>query len=82
MQLFYSKDIQSSGFCTLDAEESRHAVRVLRMREGDTINVTDGMGHLYQCRIVQADDKACVVECLNVLLLECVNVLLLECLIV
>ena len=73
MQLFYSKDISSSGFCTLDAEESRHAVRVLRMREGDTINVTDGMGHLYQCRIVQADDKACVVECLNVLLHDCLN---------
>ena len=62
MQLFYSKDISSSGFCTLDAEESRHAVRVLRMREGDTINVTDGMGHLYQCRIVQADDRACTIE--------------------
>ena len=62
MQLFYSKDISSSGFCTLDAEESRHAVRVLRMREGDTINVTDGQGHLYQCHIVQADDRACTVE--------------------
>ena len=62
MQLFYSKDISSSGFCTLDAEESRHAVRVLRMREGDAIHVTDGCGNLYQCRIVQADDHACVVE--------------------
>jgi 16S rRNA (uracil1498-N3)-methyltransferase len=62
MQLFYSKDITPDGFCTLDAEESRHAVRVLRMREGDTINVTDGRGNLYQCRIVQADDRACVVE--------------------
>ena len=62
MQLFYSKDISSSGFCTLDAEESRHAVRVLRMREGDTINVTDGQGHLYACRIINASDKACIVE--------------------
>ena len=62
MQLFYSKDISSSGFCTLDAEESRHAVRVLRMREGDAVHVTDGCGNLYQCRIVQADDRACVVE--------------------
>ena len=62
MQLFYSKDISSSGFCTLDAEESRHAVRVLRMREGDAIHVTDGCGNLYRCRIVQADDHSCVVE--------------------
>jgi len=62
MQLFYSKDISLSGFCTLDAEESRHAVRVLRMREGDLINVTDGRGNLYRCRILQANDRACVVE--------------------
>ena len=62
MQLFYSKDISLSGFCTLDTEESRHAVRVLRMREGDLINVTDGRGNLYQCRILQANDRACVVE--------------------
>ena len=62
MQLFYSKDISLSGFCTLDAEESRHAVRVLRMRDGDIINVTDGRGNLYRCRILQANDRACVVE--------------------
>ena len=62
MQLFYSKDITPNGFCTLDAEESRHAVRVLRMREGDELNVTDGKGNLYLCRVVTADDRACVVE--------------------
>ncbi|MGX8712385.1 MAG: 16S rRNA (uracil(1498)-N(3))-methyltransferase [bacterium] len=62
MQLFYCKDISATGFCTLDAEESRHAVRVLRLREGDEINVTDGRGNLYRCRIVVADDRACTVE--------------------
>ena len=48
MNLFYCKDITPEGFCTLDAEESRHAVRVLRLREGDEINVTDGRGNLYR----------------------------------
>ena len=62
MNLFYCKDITPEGFCTLDAEESRHAVRVLRLREGDEINVTDGRGNLYRCRIVTADDRACVIE--------------------
>ena len=62
MQLFYCKDITDTGFATLDSEESRHAVRVLRLREGDDINVTDGQGHLYRCRVVTADDRACVVE--------------------
>lgn len=68
MQLFYSKEISSTGFCTLDAEESRHAVRVLRLREGDEINVTDGRGSLYHCRIVQAQSDECVVmsnECVS-----------------
>ncbi len=62
MQLFYCKDITPNAFCTLDAEESRHAVRVLRLREGDELNVTDGRGNLYRCRIVTADDRACVIE--------------------
>lgn len=62
MQLFYSKEITPTGFCTLDAEESHHAVRVLRLREGDEMNVTDGRGNLYRCQIVQADDRACVVS--------------------
>lgn len=61
MQLFYHKDI-TDGLCSLDTEESRHAIRVLRMREGDELHVTDGRGHLYSCRIVDANDKACSVE--------------------
>ena len=46
----------------MDAEESRHAVRVLRMREGDTLHVTNGCGQMFACRIVTADDRACTVE--------------------
>lgn len=65
MQLFYSKDITPNGFCTLDAEESRHIVRVLRRHEGDSVDVTDGHGNLYQCKIIDANDRACVVECVG-----------------
>lgn len=65
MQLFYSKDITTGGLCSLDTEESRHAVRVLRLREGDELHVTDGRGHLFRCRIVTADERACSVETLE-----------------
>ena len=65
MQLFYSPDISAGGFCTLDAEESRHAVRVMRLREGDDIHVTDGRGNLYRCTIVQADSGSCMVEAVS-----------------
>ena len=67
MQLFYCKEIAGTGYATLDAEESRHAVRVMRLREGDEINVTDGKGNLYRCHIVQAQSDECVVmsdECI------------------
>lgn len=65
MQLFYCKDITSEGFSTLDTEESRHAVRVLRLHEGDDINVTDGQGNFYRCQIITADDRACVVSAIE-----------------
>lgn len=65
MQLFYCKDIMSEGFYTLDAEESRHAVRVMRLREGDELHVTDGRGHLYRCQIIQTDGGNCTVECVS-----------------
>ena len=67
MQLFYCPDMAAGGLGTLDADESRHAVRVMRLREGDPIHVTDGRGHLYACRIVAADDRACTVEAAEVL---------------
>ena len=57
MELFYTQDI-NGGFCSLDEQESRHCVKVLRHREGDIVNVIDGFGNLMECRIVEASKKA------------------------
>lgn len=65
MQLFYCTEI-ADGYCTLDAEESHHAVRVLRLKEGDTIHVTDGQGSMMQGRITVADERGCQVEIVGV----------------
>lgn len=62
MQLFYHKDIEAGGICTLDVEESRHAVKVLRCRVGDTLWVTNGRGEAFGCQVVVADGGGCVVE--------------------
>lgn len=56
MELFWSDDIEGTSV-RLDAEESGHCVRVLRHREGDEINVIDGRGTLYRCRITDASPK-------------------------
>ena len=56
MELFYSKDIDGKR-CRLDADESGHCIKVLRHRAGDLINVIDGEGTLYSCRIVVDSHK-------------------------
>lgn len=53
MELFYSKEI-SGQFCSLDEQESRHCIKVLRHKAGEIINVIDGEGALMECRIVEA----------------------------
>ncbi len=61
MILFYQPEI-SPPFHTLDREESGHCVRVLRLKAGDTVHLTDGRGMLCRCRIAGADPKGCSLE--------------------
>ena len=60
MHRFYAPHIAAT--LTLPEEESRHCTRVLRLVEGDNIEVVDGKGKLYTCRIVMAHSKHCGVE--------------------
>lgn len=59
MHRFYAPDIVVNG--TLPEEESRHAVRVLRMAVGDKLDVVDGHGTLYHCRLAMAHPKHALV---------------------
>ncbi len=58
--LFYFPNIQINK--QLPEEESHHIVRVLRMNEGDAITISDGKGYFYDCRIIQAHPKHCMLE--------------------
>ena len=60
MHRFYCPDIADT--LTLGEDDSKHCVKVLRMGEGDTIEVVDGNGTLYTCRISMAHPKRCAVE--------------------
>lgn len=60
MQLFYAPDITKTPF--LPEEESLHCVKVLRMREGDELNVIDGRGGMYRAHIVSAHQKRTEIE--------------------
>ncbi len=57
--LFFCPDILKSP--VLPEQESQHCVKVLRTREGETLTVTDGKGFFYDCELVQAHPKQCIV---------------------
>lgn len=65
MQLFYAPGITSPLY-SLDEEESRHCVRVLRLGRGDSIHLTDGRGNLYRCQITDDDPRRCTVRVVSV----------------
>ncbi len=48
---FYAPDIADT--LTLPESDSQHAVRVLRLREGDELTVVDGKGRRYRCVITR-----------------------------
>jgi len=55
-QYFYAPN-PAGGTYTFDPFESRHIAKVLRKGPGDTVELTDGKGHVYQARILSADKK-------------------------
>lgn len=65
MHIFYTPNILEQAF--LPEEESAHCVRVLRLCNGEEIQVTDGKGNFYRCRITETHPKHCAVEILEVL---------------
>ena len=59
MHLFYAPDILTDP--ELPEEEAGHCLRVLRLREGDEIVLTDGKGSFYRAVISAASGKRCQV---------------------
>jgi len=61
MNLFYSPYV-TEELNFLGEQESWHCTRVLRLTDGGTIHVADGLGNLYECLIIHADPKRCIVK--------------------
>jgi 16S rRNA (uracil1498-N3)-methyltransferase len=61
MQLFYAPDITTPLY-TLPEEESGHCVRVLRLKEGDSLHITDGRGTLYRAVVEESHPKHCTIR--------------------
>ncbi|MEO7213015.1 16S rRNA (uracil(1498)-N(3))-methyltransferase [Mucilaginibacter sp.] len=63
MQLFYTPGIDPSvSQYFLSEEESKHAVRVLRLVNGDAVTLIDGKGGLYDAEIKDAHPKRTILQ--------------------
>lgn len=57
---FYAPELPQKP--VLPAEESSHAIRVLRKRVGDEIEAVDGRGHVYRCRLIGDSSKGAALQ--------------------
>jgi 16S rRNA (uracil1498-N3)-methyltransferase len=63
LPFFYIADYDAAQReITLDEDTSRHVVQVLRMKEGERLNLTDGKGNLLTSEIVDDHKKHCRVR--------------------
>jgi 16S rRNA (uracil1498-N3)-methyltransferase len=59
---FYEPAIGQQTIVELSEETARHVGQVLRMRQGEPLNLTDGQGHLFQCVLQTVAKKTAVVK--------------------
>jgi len=57
MNYFYHPDPESNK--ELDSEESFHCVKVLRKNQGDEVDIIDGKGNIFKCRLEKATHRKC-----------------------
>ena len=61
--MFYVPDIETRP--ELPADEAAHCARVLRMTEGEHIQITDGHGNLYEAELTLVSPKRCLFSILS-----------------
>ncbi len=61
MYLFYTPDIAGNTY-QLSDDEAAHCVRVLRLKVGDILHLTDGRGTLFTARVADNNPKHCLVN--------------------
>jgi 16S rRNA (uracil1498-N3)-methyltransferase len=61
MQLFYAPDITEDIY-TLSELESKHCIKSLRLKRGDSLRLTDGKGNLFEASIIDDHSMHCTLE--------------------
>lgn len=62
LPFFYKEDIDTTATTVvLDEDTSKHIVQVLRMQNGEQLQLTNGKGNLFTCQIADNNRKRCAV---------------------
>ena len=64
MHIFYIKNTNSTQV-TLSEVESKHAIRVLRLKVGIFVNLIDGVGGFYTAKLLNEHPKFCELEIID-----------------
>ena len=64
MHLFFSQHI-NDGLIQLEADESRHLAKVLRLAVGAKVEIIDGKGNRYSCEVIDPNPKKSIVQVLS-----------------
>lgn len=64
MHVFYIPDI-SSSIHILPEEESKHCIRVLRLKKESVVYLIDGKGSFHKAQIIEEDERACKLSIIN-----------------
>jgi len=61
MPVFFAKQIDGK-YASLDEDESRHLIKVLRLKKEDYVDLVDGKGNLYKGIISAANPRNTIIE--------------------
>ena len=64
MHIFYTPDILTNSY-QLSEEESKHCIKVLRLRMNDEVNLVDGKGGFYLAKITDDHPKKTILNILD-----------------
>jgi 16S rRNA (uracil1498-N3)-methyltransferase len=62
LPFFYIEEIIAKNNLVLNEETSKHIVQVLRMQNGEQLQLTDGKGNLFTAEIIDNNRKRCTVK--------------------
>ncbi|MDB5191418.1 MAG: rRNA ((1498)-N(3))-methyltransferase [Segetibacter sp.] len=65
LPVFFEENITNTKLLTLSEETSKHVVQVLRMKNGESLQLTDGNGNISTAKIVDDHKKKCTVSIID-----------------